>query len=87
MRPRINKNGLISHNTPNGKSKLGERELLRKKFLSGDITKEELRKYANFLMVEKKKAPTHITINVFGGTLKLTIEEYNTYYKSAFGNM
>lgn len=89
MRQRTKTTGLIFHVTPNGKAKLSEQEILRRKFNKGDLTKDELRKYVNFLMIEKKAKTIETTITVkFGGkTMVLTIEEYNTYYKPAYGSI
>ena len=81
--------GLISHNTPDGKSFVSEREVLHKKYMEGNITKEELHKYVNFLIIEKKHktAETTVTIKFGGKTMVLTIEEYNRYYKPAYSSM
>lgn len=89
MRQRTKITGLISHVTPDGKAKLSEKEILRRKFNKGNITKEELRKYVNFLMLEKKAgiAETTVTVKFGGKTMVLTIEEYNTYYKPAYGSI
>lgn len=83
------KSSVISHATPNGKMQFGEKEKLRKKFENGDITKDELKKYVNFLMLEKKVnvASTKITIKFCGKTMVLTMEEYNKYYKPAYNNV
>ena len=89
MRQKTKTTGLVSHATPNGKARLSEREILHKKFTNGDITKEELRKYVNFLMIEKKTktAETTVTVKYGGKTMVLTIEEYNLYYKPAYGEV
>lgn len=89
MRQRTKTKGLVSHATPDGKAKLSEREILHKKYTKGDITKEELRKYVNFLMIEKKfkTMETTVTIKFGGKTMILTVEEYNKYYKPAYGNI
>ena len=89
MRQRTKTSGLVSHNTPDGKSNVSERERLHKKFVNGEITKEELRKYVSFLMIEKKTkiVETTITIKFGGKTMVLTIEEYNKYYKPAYGEV
>lgn len=53
MRKRTKMNGLVSHTTPNY-SRLGEAEILTKKFNSCSITTEELRKLASFMVIRKK---------------------------------
>ena len=81
--------GLVYHATPNGKAKLSEREILSRKFAKGNITKEELHKFVNFLMIEKKSKTLETTITIkFGGKeMVLTIEEYNEHYKPAYGSI
>ena len=71
---------LCSHTTPNGKAYMGEMEVLRKKFSKGDITKEELRKYANFIMVTKK-ASNMVTVKILGGEVTISKNEYEKIYK------
>ena len=91
MRLRTKTAGLVTHATPNGRAKLSEREILHKKYLNGTISKEELRKYVNFLMIEKSlktpKTKTTITVKFGGKSIELTIEEYNKYYKPAYGSI
>ena len=75
--------GLVSHTQPDGYSRMGEREVLMKKFNACNITPPELKKLACFLVVEKKTTKT-IKVRVWGKGLTLTIEEYNKYYKPLF---
>lgn len=80
-RERIKVYGLCSHTTPNGTSRMGREEVLRKKFDGGTITKDELREYACFMAYSSKAVPATVSVRVFGKLQKVTVEEYNTYYK------
>lgn len=80
MRQRFNRLSLCSHATPDGKAKQGRGEILRKKFESCDITRQELREYVSFVMVSSKE-PKYKEVTLFGVTKKVTMEEYNKYYK------
>lgn len=80
MRQKFNRLSLCSHTTPDGKSIQGRGEILRKKFESCDITRQELREYVSFVMISDKQ-PEYKTITLFGVTKKVTMEEYNNYYK------
>lgn len=53
MRQRTKMSGLVSHTTPKY-SRLSESAILEKKFNSGNITKEELKKLASFMVIKKK---------------------------------
>lgn len=69
MRKRTNMSGLVSHNTPDGRSYLSEETKLRKKFVNGSITHEELRAYCMFTSSKKKEElsdNTLVKVKVFG---------------------
>lgn len=80
-RSRTKMNGLVYHAQPEiPLYRMGEREILMRKFNDNSITESELRKLVNFLLVEKK-APTHITVEIWGRKISMTIEEYNEHFK------
>lgn len=80
-RNRTKMSGLVYHAQPRTPLyRMGEREILMKKFNNNSITEPELRKLANFLLAEKK-APTHITVEIWGRKVSMTIEEYNEHFK------
>jgi len=80
-RNRTKMSGLVYHAQPRiPLFRMGEREYLMRKFSNSTISKEELRKLANFLLAEKK-APTHITVEIWGRKISMTIEEYNEHFK------
>ena len=80
-RSRTKMNGLVYHAQPRiPLYRMGEREILMKKFNDNSITESELRKLVNFLLVEKK-TPTHITVEIWGRKISMTIEEYNEHFK------
>lgn len=79
-RSRTKMNGLVYHAQPRiPLYRMGEREILMRKFNNSTINKEELRKLVNFLLVEK--APTHIEMEIWGRKISMTIEEYNEHFK------
>lgn len=87
------KRTICSHATPDGKAVMGEREKLRKKFDSGNITSEELWSYCMFMhssrpnftvkgevsfdIPETKK--TFKTIKVWGKEIQVSIEEHRIH--------
>lgn len=86
-RKRTKISGLVSHATPEALY-MGEVEKLKRKFNKGTITEPELRKYVSFLMLEKRMPQTTtITVKFGGKEMVLTIEEYNKYYKPAYGDI
>lgn len=79
-RSRTKMNGLVYHAQPRiPLYRMGEREILMRKFNNNSITEPELRKLVNFLLVEK--TPTHITVEIWGRKISMTIEEYNEHFK------
>lgn len=80
-RNRTKMNGLVYHAQPRiPLYRMGEREILMRKFNDNSITEPELRKLVNFLLVEKNTSPT-VTVEVWGRKLTLTVEEYNEHFK------
>lgn len=77
MRQRFN-TAAISRTTPEGRSIVGRKEILRKKFLKDDITDGELRSYSLILWSHKRRNNLR-TITVFGTKMQVTLEEYNKY--------
>jgi hypothetical protein len=73
-RTRTNMRGLVSHSTPEY-SRMSEESILRKKFQNGDITKEELRKLASFMVITKPKVEVEVEIKV-----KMQYIEKEQYY-------
>ena len=81
-RSRTKMNGLVYHAQPEiPLFRMGEREYLMRKFSNSTISKEELRKLVNFLLIEKKTPSTTVTVEMWGRKLTLTVEEYNKYCK------
>jgi hypothetical protein len=85
MRKRVNLCGFAGHANPAGRSYRGRIDILEKKFLAGDITKEELREYANLLHgggssipqnEGNHKDPEKHTILVFGKPVEVSEKEY-----------
>ena len=81
MRRRTKMSGLVSHTEPTGFSRMGEREVLKKKFDAGVITEVELRKLVTFLVIEKKVTQETVTIRVWGKKLIISKADYNKYCK------
>ena len=74
-RSRTKMNGLVYHAQPSRPLyRMGEREILMRKFRNNNITEPELRKLVNFLLVEKKSS-TNITVEIWGRKINMTIEE------------
>jgi hypothetical protein len=48
-------NRLVSHTTPDGKSRMGERDKLMSQFKKGTISDRELSRLASFILIEKTK--------------------------------
>ena len=87
-RQKTKTSGLIFHAKSNGTVNLSEREILYKKFVRGIITKDELRKYVNFLIIERNsRRKTTVTVKFGGKAMVLTMEEYNKYYVPAYGKV
>ena len=80
MRTRI-KVTICSHSEPNGASKIGRREQLKKKFQSGNITAEELREYATFVANSKRQTPTTVIVTIWGKKQYISYNEYKTRYE------
>lgn len=81
-RNRTKMNGLVYHAQPDlPLFRMGEREYLMRKFNNSTISKEELRKLVNFLLIEKKTPPTTVTVEIWGRKIRMTIEEYNEHFK------
>lgn len=76
MRKRTKMSGLVSHTTPEY-SRMSEESKLLKKFECGNITKEELKKLASFMVVRKK---TTVVKNVEVVELKVKYVEKPQYY-------
>lgn len=82
-RKRFRLNGLVSHTTPDGKSRLGEREILTKKFNNNTITEEEKHKLICLMLLEKKhkkpatSTPKEVIVSLNGfGTLRMKFTDY-----------
>lgn len=80
MRQRVKMVGLISHTSPTH-SIMSEESILRVKFNRGTITKEELRKLANYTVHYKEKRVTvYAQVKIFGQWMpiskNISIEEY-----------
>ena len=88
------KRAICSHATPDGKAIMGEREKLRKKYESGNITKEELWAYCLFTHSNRKNSftvngevsfdvpkteNTFKTIRVWGKEIQVSIEEHQIH--------
>lgn len=84
-------NGLVSSTNPNGKSLLSKSFILRKKFLSGNITEEELQElvesgqHSDLVVSGNIKIDTPVkedkfkTILIFGKEMKISIEEHKVH--------
>lgn len=87
MRTRIQKKAisLCSRTSPDGNSQMGlqeiERKQLKQKFDDCTITKDELRRYASLIAISGNKDPKQITVTILGVTKRVTMEEYEKYYK------
>lgn len=91
MRHHFKTSGLVSSTNPNGRSLLGKAFILRKKFLSGDISEEELMElvesgqHSDLIVSGKVKIDTPIkedkfkTILIFGKEMKISIEEHSRH--------
>jgi len=91
MRHHFKTKGLISSTNPNGKCLLGKAFILRKKFLNGNITEEELMElvesgqYTDLTVTGKIKIDTPVkeerfkTILIFGKEMKISIEEHRVH--------
>lgn len=90
MRKRVNLCGFAGHANPAGRSYRGRIDVLEKKFLAGNITKEELREYANLLHSGGSSIPQNCgdqkedrrTILVFGKPVKVSEKEYQEKCKN-----
>lgn len=83
--------GLVSSTNPSGRSLLGKAFILRKKFLNGTITEEELQElvqsgqHSDLIVSGKIEIDTPIkeekfkTIIVFGREMKISIEEHEVH--------
>ena len=84
-------NGLVSSTNPNGKSLLSKTFILRKKFLNGTITEEELKEFvesgqsADLVVSGQIKIDIPVkeekfkTIIVFGKEMKISVEEHSIH--------
>lgn len=74
---------LCFHTSPNGKSVMGKKQILVKKFNSGEITSEELHSLAlmGFSVRELKKEPDFGYVTVFGVKKKVTMAEFKEHYE------
>ena len=91
MRHHFKTSGLVSSTNPNGRSLLGKAFILRKKFLSGNITEEELKElvesgqHSDLIVSGKIKIDTPIkeekfkTILIFGKEMKISVEEHSVH--------
>ena len=81
MRPRIKSSIklIVTQATPDGKTKIGERDRLFNQFKSGNISPINLKRLVTFMVIEKSRKPSTMTIHYGGRTMELTIEEYNRY--------
>lgn len=77
MRMRTKMLGLVSHTTPNGKSRISSENRCR-------VSLNKLQKLVDegyeLTGIKKKEEPIFKTVMVFGKPMKLTIEEYNTHW-------
>ncbi len=88
MRHHFKTSGLVSSTNPNGKSLLSKTFILRKKFLNGTITEEELQElvesgqHSDLVVSGSIKIDTPVkenkfkTILIFGKEMKISIEEH-----------
>lgn len=85
-------NGLVSSTNPNGKSLLSKSFILRKKFLSGNITEEELQElvesgqHSDLVVSGEIRTDTPVDLNgrfktiiVFGKEMRISVEEHNVH--------
>ena len=91
MRHHFKTKGLISSTSPNGKCLLSKAFILRKKFLNGNITEEELMElvesgqYTDLTVTGKIKIDTPVkeekfkTVLIFGKEMKISIEEHRVH--------
>ena len=77
MRKRTNMNGLVSHTTPSGTSYQSGRERAEQKLKRLQKLLEQGYEIAG---IKKKEEPDFKIVMVFGKPMKLTLEEYNTYW-------
>jgi hypothetical protein len=80
MRTRI-KTACCSHATPDGKTIMGRKEILKKKFHNDNITTSELREYASFMVKSKSQPITAVIVSVFGHSQRVSYNDYITYYR------
>lgn len=91
MRHHFKTNGLVSSTNPNGKSLLSKTFILRKKFLSGNITEEELKEFvesgqhSDLVVSGSIKIDTPVqenkfkTIIIYGKEMKISVEEHKEH--------
>ena len=92
MRHHFKTKGLISSTNPNGKCLLGKAFILRKKFLNGNITEEELielvqsGQHSDLIVTGEIRTDTPAdeegkfkTILIFGKEMKISIEEHRVH--------
>ena len=71
--------GLVISVTPDGKTKMGERDRLMIQFKNNTLTPVNKKRLLNFLIIEKRKPKYHLVPITFNGKTKmvrLTREEY-----------
>ena len=77
MRQRTKMSGLVSHTTPNGKSRTSSENRCR-------MSLNKLQKLVDagyeLIGAKKHEEPEFKIVMVFGKPMKLTVEEYNTYW-------
>lgn len=79
MRKRIEKKlkDLVSSASPNGRTKMGEKERLLRRFNNGNIDELSLKRLAFFMVAGKqRKQPKEVVIEVFGKQVTLSLDEY-----------
>ena len=92
MRHHFKTNGLVSSTTPNGKSLLSKTFILRKKFLNGTITEEELKEFvesgqhSDLVVSGEIRTDTPVDLNgrfktilIFVKEMRISIEEHNVH--------
>ena len=77
MRQRTKMLGLVSHTTPNGKSRTSSENRCR---MSLNKLQKLVDEGYELTGVKKKEEPEFKVVMVFGKPMKLTIEEYNTHW-------
>lgn len=77
MRTRTKMLGLVSHTTPNGKSRTSSENRCR---MSLNKLQKLVDEGYELTGVKKRKETRFKTVMVFGKPMKLTIEEYNTHW-------